>query len=356
MAGKPLAVPLLYVEFSSAGNDGRDRVVGHKQITSGALKDALGTILRKGDLAAAGAGGQWFIVLLMEKARRRKTQIADADIGVASERLRKAVTRKLARVARTSRRDELSVRCGWSVLELDGVSSLHEALRQAIRGAAVVARVEERRGLMLAAVTHELRTPLAAIAGFAERLRNGELDTTKRERSVAIILDESRRLERLAQGLLDIGSWTSGHLQLGRRMRELRLIVARAIESLAERARSKNVKLVVSGRARASVDPDRALQICMNLLDNALRHAPPHSSVRARIVQRPREAEIVISDCGPGFASTARVAFGKPFSRGHNGQAGLGLAISKILIEAHGGQLAIANTQSGAQVTARFPK
>ena len=170
------AVPLLYIEFANAEGtktaSARKLQAQHKQAIAAALKASLGTVLRKEDLAAAGTGAQWFIALLIARARRRKALIADADLGVAAQRLRRTVERALAamrgRVGRatTVRQEGHAVRCGWTVLELDGQSPL-AALRQAVRGAAVVSRVEERRATVL-----EFNDDGSGQRIFADGLRN----------------------------------------------------------------------------------------------------------------------------------------------------------------------------------------
>jgi signal transduction histidine kinase len=363
LARRGKAVPLLYVEFRSderrpsAGV--RARLAAYKQATASALKEAIGSILRQGDIAAAGAAGRWFIVLLAGRAEPASSHTLDADLGVAADRLRRAVRAELARMRSLDTTGALphalDVRCGWNVLEPSALPL--EALRHAVRGAALVARVEERRATVLAAITHEVRTPLTAIMGFAERLRDDGLDSAARRRSLDIIVAESRRLQRLAEGLIDMGSWNAGGLRLDRRDVHLAEVVARACDTVADRAAAREVAFTVEGDAVVSVDPDRCEQILINLLDNAVRHSPRHGTVTIRISERLPAAETKVSiiDQGPGFEREVIAQAGIPFRRGKGGSVGLGLAIAQLLTEAHGGSLTLPRRgKAGGMVTVTF--
>ncbi|MDQ6779795.1 MAG: ATP-binding protein [Candidatus Eremiobacteraeota bacterium] len=359
------AIPLLYVEFCNL--DSRRTSAGVrkfraacKQATAAALKAAVGSILRQNDLVAAGRGGQWFIAVLIGRDIRAKDAgTIDADLGLAAERLRQNVQTALhALVAGNAAGPRVAVRCGWNVFEPASAadSDVREALRHAIRGAALVGRVEERRALVLSAVTHELRTPLTSIIGYTERLQSGTTTLTQRAHWLAIIAEEARRLHRLTEGLIDVGAWSAGGLHLRLARCALRPIADAALKSLADRARDKKVRLTISGDAIARVDRDRVLQILINLLDNALRHTPPGARIGVRVSRNGALALIEVRDGGPGFSSEARSAGATPFSAGSNGKTGLGLAIADVLVKAHGGRLKLGGSNgSGGLVSVTLP-
>ena len=364
------ALPLLYIEFSGARGAGgvQRRAASYKRATAAALRAAVGSILRKGDLVAASAGGEWFIALLTARAARG-VQASDPDLGVAAERLRRTVQNALTaqrtagapvkgskRAGGSRPQARVTVRCGWNVLELGDGDRPLEALRHAVRGAALVARVEERRATILAAVTHELRTPLTAIMGFAERLQSESLAPRQRSRCLEIIADESRRLHRLVEGLIDLGSWTAGNLVLRPMDSELGTIARRAVAAVADRAAHKGVKIEVKGCARAFADPDRCLQILINLLDNAVRYSPERGRVVVAIEHSVRGAVVAVKDEGPGFDPAAQAAVGSPFASGADGQVGLGLAISSVLAQAHGGALRVGQSGRGGLVSVTLPQ
>jgi len=353
------ALPLIYIEFASEGKvigpNARLRGAAYKQAAAAALKASIGSVLRKGDLVAAGAGGSWFIALLTARKAAVRLQTFDADLGVAAERLRHAVQVEFARV-RAQHGEGLAhrvtVRSGWNVLE--PATDPLEALRHAVRGAALVARIEERRATVLAAVTHELRTPLTAIIGFAERLQGEKLRRAQRSRYLDIIIEESRRLHRLAEGLIDVGSWSAGSLRLDPQSHSLAAILAAAVSAVAERAGAKRVTIRITGAAKAFVDRDRCQQIFINLLDNAVRHSPRGGRVEVTVKQHGRTSTVTVKDHGPGFTPEMRRRAGTPFAAGTGGKVGLGLAVARLLAEAHGGTLSIPASRRGGMVAVTF--
>jgi two-component system sensor histidine kinase ResE len=128
-----------------------------------------------------------------------------------------------------------------------------------------------------------------------------------------------------------------------------------AVQAVAGLARQKTVVLSVTGSGKAIVDRDRCLQIFINLLDNAVRHSPSGSQVRLSISQEREGCAVVVRDQGPGFAQLVRRTLGQPFTRTADGQIGLGLALSKLLVEAHGGSLKIAGRKGSGMVCVTFP-
>jgi signal transduction histidine kinase len=356
------ALPLLYIEFSARGPDtgaaALRRAATYKQATAGALKASVGSVLRKGDLVAAGSGGKWFIALLSARPPGTSLQSLDVDLGVAAERLRLAVQRELARVqepvaGKAISTQRVRVRSGWNVLEPS--ENPLEALRHAVRGAALVARIEERRATVLAAVTHELRTPLTAIIGFAERLQ-AESSGAHRARYAEVIIDESKRLRRLAEGLIDIGAWTAGSLRLNSETHALEAVAHTAAQAVAERAVGKQVKILVKGEADAFVDRDRCLQIFINLLDNAVRYSPEKGRVTVTVNGAGRYCTVEVADQGPGFSAPLRRVAGTAFGAGADGKVGLGLAIASVLVAAHGGVLSVRKgCKGGGMVSVTLP-
>jgi signal transduction histidine kinase len=252
--------------------------------------------------------------------------------------------------------DSLGVIAGWTVVDPVSEDRPLDGLRQAIRGAAVVARVEAQRALVLAAVTHELRTPLTAILGYAERLRDeSDLDTRERMRYGGIVAQEARRLHRLVETLIDAGAWTAGRLALSARPQSLRTL-ARAAWSALSVDPGRRICFDVRGDATPVVDPERIQQVFINLLDNAVRHSPASGRVRMRIAASAGIATVHIEDDGSGFSKRAAAALGTPFAPDADGRVGLGLSIARLLVEAHGGSLQLASRpRRGGHLEIRLP-
>ena len=358
LAHERCVAPLLYFELT--GLDGLDAADARRANALGAdavakaLLGAVGSLLRRNDVVVSGPGARWFAALLLDRAvaARARDAVSDADLGLVAGRLRGAIQTGLDAVADSgSGGPRVGVRAGWTIIEpRDGERPLSE-LRHALRGAAVVARIEERRATVVAAITHELRTPLTSILGYAEQLSgDGWSDARKRARALDVMADEARRLSRLVEGLIDTGAWQAGRLLLRRRRVDLRGLVDRAVRMIVTAIRPRALRFSVRGRAVANVDADRLLQVIANVLDNAVRHA--RGTVSVTVARRC----IVVSDDGPGFDGVAPSALGTPFGVGANGRIGLGLAIARMLVEAHGGTIGFETARrGGARVVILLP-
>ena len=356
LAHERFVAPLLYIDVTSA-HPSSDAAV------EGALRAAVGTALRRDDLVVCGPNARWYAALLLGRAvaASARSGVSDADLGIVAARLRAALRSAVdASGGRRANGDAsaFGVRVGWTIIEPRDADRPLAELRHALRGAAVVARIEERRGTVLAAITHELRTPLTSIVGFAERLLDdgGARGKTARRRALGIIAEEARRLSRLVEGLIDAGAWQAGSLALRRRAIDLGALARRAKTLVAEAARERGVRVAVRGGARASADPDRTLQVLVNVIDNAVRHAKPNGSVDVVIAGSRGGASIAVADDGAGFDPKTAGSIGAPFAKGSNGKVGLGLAIASMLVAAHGGTIGVsARRGGGARVTITLP-
>jgi signal transduction histidine kinase len=347
------AVPLLYLEIT--GLDGlrptarKAALRSCKSAVAAALAASAGSVLRRGDTVAAGPNAAWFAALLVGRSidLARRPVAPDADLVVAATRLRQSVLAAFREeAARGAIPARAGVRAGWTIVEPVDLSSALSELRHAVRGAAVVARIEERRAAFLASVTHELRTPLTAIIGYAERLQTGGGTTVGRMRhDLAIIESEGRRLAWLVEGLIDAGAWGAGSLRLRTEPASIGELADAAWASVGLRHATRKMKYVRHGDATAAADRERMLQIFVNLLDNAARHAKAQVSVS--IASRAGKIRVSVEDDGAGFAPETLRDFARPFAVGPLGHLGLGLSIARMLVEAHGGTLRASSRRNG---------
>jgi two-component system sensor histidine kinase BaeS len=217
-----------------------------------------------------------------------------------------------------------------------------------------LARDAERAVLL--SVSHDLRTPLTSIRGYAEGIEDGTIDPGE---AAAVVGREAGRLERLVGDLLALARLRQGVLEVRSEPVDLAAVAREAEERLRPRAREVGVEVLVEGGpAPATADHGRALQVVTNLLDNAIRVSPRGGVVT--IATAP--GELRVSDRGPGIPEAELPqAFERFHLRARTGNgspegAGLGLAIVRELTEAMGGSVAAENLPGGgARFTVRLP-
>jgi two-component system phosphate regulon sensor histidine kinase PhoR len=233
--------------------------------------------------------------------------------------------------------------------------------------------LERVRRDFVANVTHELKTPIAAIQGFAETLMDGALDDKeKANKFLGIIESNSQRLARLVEDLMTLSKIELGEIKLHMKPVSLHEVALEAVALLEPKIKERNIKLAVdfpSDLPLALADKDKLYQIMLNVLDNAVKYTPRGESVTiagaGRPAAGPGEAggtvEISITDTGPGIPPEMLPRLGERFFRvdparsRELGGTGLGLAIVKHLVRIHGGSFNIESlVRRGTKVTLTF--
>src|SRR5262245_9720924 len=154
----------------------------------------------------------------------------------------------------------------------------------------------------LAVVSHELRTPLNAILGWADMLRNGSLESDRRDRAQHAIFESAKRQAQLVDELLDVSRIMSGKLRLERSIVNLREPVRAAVEVVQPSAEAKRVHIFVDADScECFGDAQRLQQIVWNLLTNAVKFTPEGGSLRVGLHRRGSVAELIVSDTGQGI-------------------------------------------------------
>lgn len=214
-------------------------------------------------------------------------------------------------------------------------------------------RLETIRRDFVANVSHELKTPLTAIVGYAETL-------AAEGRFGQIIVENARRMQRLVDDLLDLSRIESGSWHPEPRMVGVEASAREAWRPFAERATSRQVELeTASDSAAVNSDPEALRQIFTNLFDNALRHTPPGGRIRVAVQRAKHQAVVSVSDTGSGIPADHLPRIFERFYRVDPGRSrqeggtGLGLAIVKHLVEAHGGRVE-AESELGRGTTIRL--
>jgi two-component system sensor histidine kinase KdpD len=217
-------------------------------------------------------------------------------------------------------------------------------------------QIEELRSALLSTLSHDLRTPLAAITGAGTTLREGldALTPGQRTELLDTICQEADRLERLVGNLLEMTRLESGALVVKREWVPLEEMVGSALTRLETRLGGRTVTTdLPEALALVSVDPVLFEQLIVNLVENAAKHTPPGSPIAIAARAVAGGVDIEVCDRGPGLPAGGETRLFEKFFRGpHAGVegAGLGLAICRGIARAHGGWIVAENRPGGGAV------
>jgi two-component system sensor histidine kinase KdpD len=202
---------------------------------------------------------------------------------------------------------------------------------------------ERLRNTLLSSVSHDLRTPLTSIAGAASTLLNSAPGSEQQKELATTIYEESDRLNRLVRNLLDMTRLESGELQLNREWESAEELVGSAVrrtdEILGKHTVSVNVE---KNLPLLKIDGPLIEQVLINLLENAARHSPEGTQVEVKASRSGGFVRFEISDNGPGVPAGEEETIFEKFHRGKTAQNagfGLGLAICRGILKAHGSQI-----------------
>lgn len=222
-----------------------------------------------------------------------------------------------------------------------------------------LAETDAQRRRLLADVSHELRTPLTVIQGNVEGMLDGlyPADRAHLERIQA----ETRHLEQLIEDLRTLVLADAGALSLHREATDLGQIAADAVAGFEPQASAAGVTLRLTAGAELpelELDARRVHQVIGNLVSNAVRHTPPGGSVEVTVEAAPDAVTLTVADTGTGMdAGAAAHAFDRFWRAGESAGAGLGLAIVRDLVTAHGGTVSLESKPgAGTRVSCRFPR
>jgi signal transduction histidine kinase len=205
-------------------------------------------------------------------------------------------------------------------------------------------QIDAVRSDLIATVSHEIRSPLTSVKGFTQTMLDKWerfTDDQKRQMLATINVD-SDRVTRLLTELLDAARIDAGRVRLERQIVDVGPIVARVAAKADSLDSATRISVdIPDGVPHVFVDPDKVEQVVTNLVENAVRHAPG-SDVRVRLVDGDGEIEVAVSDNGPGIPEEELPDVFSKFGLGRKARrsgAGLGLYITKGLVEAHGGRV-----------------
>ncbi|MFN3373810.1 MAG: sensor histidine kinase [Chloroflexus sp.] len=240
------------------------------------------------------------------------------------------------------------------------VRELAELAESFNRMAAALQQADQQRRQLTADIAHELRTPLSIIKGRLEGIQDGVYEADVEQ--IDALLAEVALLERLINDLHLLALADAGQLPLYRETVAPAMLVNEAVRSFAQSAAERAIQLSAGsadGLPDIEVDPQRIAQVLGNLISNALRHTPAGGVVRVTVAADPDGVVFSVADTGPGINPVDLPHIFDRFYRADrartrsSGGAGLGLAIARRLVEAHGGQI-WAESELGRGTTVRF--
>jgi len=220
--------------------------------------------------------------------------------------------------------------------------------------------VDRQRRELIANVSHELRTPLASLRARFENIVDGveELDADNVERT----LREVERLGRLVEQLLDLGRIESGAWLLHVEAVDVDLLLQRVCDRVDRPDPTVELRHNCDHGLVLQADPTRLEQVAVNLVDNAIRHAPSNTTVDAAATWTQRGMRLVVTDAGPGIAPEERARVFERFYRSDHarssgdGGSGIGLAIVRGIVDLHHGTITItSNGTAGCRVVVDLP-
>jgi signal transduction histidine kinase len=237
---------------------------------------------------------------------------------------------------------------------------------------------DRQRKELVANVSHELRTPIAGLRAVLENVVDGV--SAADPETMRTALKQTERLGRLVETLLDLSRLDNGVVPLKARrfevwpylsgvLKEANMIASQRSTSGSASHTRKDVHLhldVSPPELTAHADAERLHQVVANLIDNAVKHSPPHGrvTVRARRGQGPESLDLEVLDEGPGipraqwdrvFERFSRGSVSVPHGPGSDGGTGLGLAIARWAVDLHGGRIGVAESARGCRIRVTLP-
>lgn len=220
---------------------------------------------------------------------------------------------------------------------------------------------EKMKNDFISSVSHELRTPLTAIRGWAETLKDGDVDTQTLQKGMGVILKESDRLSSMVEELLDFSRLQSGRMQLNLNKLDLIAELSDVVLMFFEKAKRDNIKLIYDEPMEImpiNADPNRLRQVFINIIDNAIKYSDSGDTVTVTACIDENSAVVTIADTGCGINAVDLPKIKQKFYKANSTRrgSGIGLAVADEIVALHGGTLSIDSKEAvGTTVTISLP-
>jgi len=233
-----------------------------------------------------------------------------------------------------------------------------------LMGRGVTDDAERMRRDLVAAVSHDLRTPITSLRLLTEAIADDVVDEPTRRSYLAQMGTHVNALSALIDDLFELSRLEAGDIAWSLEQVRLDELVGETVDAMRVQADARNVRVSAELPAdleSARADPEKLQRVLFNLIQNAIRHTPADGTVVVRAESAGDEVEIEVADSGAGIAAPERERVFEPFFRGGAQAArpadgaGLGLAISRAIVEAHGGRIWLEDAPRGTRVRFSLP-
>jgi len=216
------------------------------------------------------------------------------------------------------------------------------------------AELSEIRAALFSSVTHDLRTPLASIkAGITSLMDESvRFDPEERRDLLSTVLEETDRLNRLVDNLLNLARARAGDITIDKELSPFEDVVETVLARLRRTLEPFHVRTLIRADAPAVwIDPVQMDQALTNIIENAVRYSPPGGEIQVAVTKRGPGIQVRVADAGPGVTEEERELVFEPFYRGSAAAgrpgSGLGLAIARAVVLAHGGKIWLEGAPGG---------
>jgi signal transduction histidine kinase len=218
-------------------------------------------------------------------------------------------------------------------------------------------KAEEARRRLVASVSHDLRTPLASLRLLVESVDDGVVSGDTRDRYLGQMRTHVEALTALIDDLFELSRIEAGDISWTMRQVEVRELIGDTVDAMRVPAEARGVVLAAdlpTHRVIARANPEKLQRVLFNLIQNAIRHTPADGSVTVRAREAAGEIEIEVADDGEGIGRPDAERVFEAFYRGDESRSeegsGLGLAVCRAIVEAHGGRIWLDGAPPGTRV------
>lgn len=326
------------------------------------MRESTGRLFREEDILSQDNEDENRIILVLFSPPGHKDTFTDNGLKLVSDR----AILKARKYLNETGNNSVLVSSGWIIIKDYQDIDPKTLLKTAYSQAHLLSEKDKVTAELISNVSHELRTPLTCIKGYTESLMDGAMENPQlREKFLNIIHEESERLERLINFLLDISMIESRQIQMKCSETNLEELIIKACNVARPKAEANGITITFNSStadSEAYADEDRIVQLLIILLDNAIKYSGEGKTIEAELSRNGMFFEISVSDHGCGIPESERKRVFERFYRCEGlrnikkAGSGLGLAIAKSIAESHGGTIDIdKDYKSGCRFRIKIP-